>query len=485
MSTRINWIFGIALILFIVCLVIVTLYKQPDDRVSKWSWSPWQMAKNDTSTNILSYCTNGVYHCASDGITAISDTQFNSKSTFIYYSSDNGNSFQGDIFPIPNFRIGGITNDGSAIIGISQDLDVSMNDVSMNECKLWVINYIPYGGSIYDYFKNLPDTMHKPYATAMTSDGSCIYVAGNDNDTICYSTDSGETWANSNAPPGYWMHLVASRDISHDGHPLWMSAYYSGSSSNTLPDVYISSDGGMHWIPSSQQSTSDETSLQSLLSGTPSIPNTNISITNGNTKKSDGITSVNNSSSKMKFVSACISDSGQYHSAIINVALYISSDYGSNWTKINLISPDLVIHDWSSISCSADGKTQLICSNNEGVYESNDYGRTWVYQSQVQDATGMFSGAAPYDDTFYTLTVQFDTGQCVTTTELFYYKRYTGIGWLIAQILLIILICVSIGLYVYYRMYMSPSQPSTTASQPSTTASQPSTTSSQPSTTAM
>jgi hypothetical protein len=113
------------------------------------------MTKNDTSTNILSYCTNGVYHCASDGITAISDTQFNSKSTFIYYSSDNGNSFQGDILPIPNFRIGGITNDGSAIIGISQDLDLSMNDVSMNECKLWVINYIPYGGSIYDYFKNL------------------------------------------------------------------------------------------------------------------------------------------------------------------------------------------------------------------------------------------------------------------------------------------------------------------------------------------
>jgi photosystem II stability/assembly factor-like uncharacterized protein len=74
------------------------------------------------------------------------------------------------------------------------------------------------------------------------------------------------------------------------------------------------------------------------------------------------------------------SSTGQYITAAYNDSIYVSSDYGSTWTRRVLLNSSEVISD---VAISESGQMQLFVtyftsSTKPGIiYKSNDYGTTW------------------------------------------------------------------------------------------------------------
>jgi hypothetical protein len=271
----------------------------------------------------------------------------------------------------------------------------------------------------------------------MSPDGTYMCLAGNNNDTIWYSHDTGHTWDEShNAPTGSWLKVLMSTATSN-GIPLCTTAFFSGNST-IHPNAYRSDDGGQHW---------DATSLSGLLTDTS--PNTNISNNNGKYQ-------YNHTDPHMQFVSACMSSTGQYQYAIINIVLYVSSDYGHTWDINSIPSTDKYdndITDWCSISCSSDGKTILLASEDDGVFQSTDYGKTWTFLQTVIEATGGDAPQlnAPYDLSFFTSVYIFPGGKCVTTClEIYYERDDMSPWWYYSEILVIVTIILLILFYLYY-----------------------------------
>ena len=75
-----------------------------------------------------------------------------------------------------------------------------------------------------------------------------------------------------------------------------------------------------------------------------------------------------------KFSDFAISADGKYQTAIplANDQIYVSSDYGQNWTNKESS------RSWSSVAMSADGKYQTATVQNGQIYVSSDYGQTWT-----------------------------------------------------------------------------------------------------------
>lgn len=66
-----------------------------------------------------------------------------------------------------------------------------------------------------------------------------------------------------------------------------------------------------------------------------------------------------------------MNSTGQYIGAVDSQSIFISSDYGSTWRKINNVSGS-----WTSINSNSTGK--LLCASTSlTIYYSNDYGETW------------------------------------------------------------------------------------------------------------
>ena len=85
-----------------------------------------------------------------------------------------------------------------------------------------------------------------------------------------------------------------------------------------------------------------------------------------------------------------VSSSGQYQSAIAydnaqpGYYIFLSSDYGSTWSAINLVVSQFT--PLNCISVSASGQYQTACTGNVGyILISNDYGNTWA---QVTSTVG-------------------------------------------------------------------------------------------------
>ena len=79
-----------------------------------------------------------------------------------------------------------------------------------------------------------------------------------------------------------------------------------------------------------------------------------------------------------EWTNVSISSSGQYQSAIAYDGtayyIYVSSDYGTSWSENFDYSPTL-----TGISVSASGQYQTACAENSGAIRlSNDYGLSWI-----------------------------------------------------------------------------------------------------------
>ena len=403
--------------------------------IQKQAANSWQVAKNliDTSTtpvNIISCCINGVNHCMSDSILATESNNYNSLATCVFLSTDNGANFANDIFPIPNLQIYGISSDGYTIAGIGQNLE-------SGETSLWMT----IDGSTTWNSIDVSGYVTIPYGVAMDISGTYLCICGNDTeDSIWYcnnnyDTDGNPIWTKSNAPNGYWLNITMSTDVDSNGVPLLSTALYSGNG-DTIPDIYYSTDGCKTWTASGTLST--------LLLST--IPNTNLSNCNGNNYPD--IIYFNDT---MSFVFQSMSKDGTYISVIVNTYVYISSDSGKTWSQSNT-NPNIT--DWCTISVSSDGKTQLLCSNTNGVYQSTDYGQNWLLQDKA--TTAMYTNIINTHGTVtsWTSATIFDGGQIATTFQYFYYTfQSPPTMYILSTVGCVILFSIILILAFYYKLF--------------------------------
>jgi photosystem II stability/assembly factor-like uncharacterized protein len=80
-----------------------------------------------------------------------------------------------------------------------------------------------------------------------------------------------------------------------------------------------------------------------------------------------------------------VSANGKYQTAVAAGAnqIYISSDFGNNWT------PKDSDRNWSSVSVSADGKYQTAVAYNGLIYISSDFGNNWTNKDSVRGWQGI------------------------------------------------------------------------------------------------
>ena len=407
-----------------------------------WQVSPWLISTSVTPVNNLSCWITGTNHCMSDAILADTSNNYNSCASAVYVSNDNGNTFSFDIFPIYNLQLYGVSSNGSVLAGIGQDL-------ASGETNLWMSTD---GNSTWN---SIPTDLTTPYGMSMDICGTYLCVCGvdpADSILVCNNNvDANGTllWTLSDAPSGCWLNVLMSTSVDLTGRPILSTALYSGNNDTEVPDLYYSADGGLTWTASG--------TLSVLLQNTSTNP-----INNTNTSNCNGAVNMNLSvlDPTMTFVFQSMSRDGTYVSVIVNTSVYVSSDRGKTWKQSNT---DPSITDWCTISVSSDGKTQLLCSNTMGVYQSTNSGMNWILQKELSTAM-----TNTITNTFGTVTSWvganlFDGGQSATTFEYFYYT-YTKPPtlYLAMTILCSILLIALLVLALYFKWFTLQPQPDMT-----------------------
>ena len=144
-------------------------------------------------------------------------------------------------------------------------------------------------------------------------------------------------------------------------------------------DSYISTNYGVNWSSSSYNFIEYSSTGQFQISG------------NGYLSNNSGMTwtSLPNYPT-INRLSA--SSTGQYITGIRNTSdsstqyIYISSNYGNNWTKI--LHPDN--KSYTSVAISSTGQYQIVCeTTNNGVYVSNNYGKSWTIATSISYASSV------------------------------------------------------------------------------------------------
>ncbi len=207
---------------------------------------------------------------------------------------------------------------------------------------------------------------------SMSSSGQYQTACENDSGgSLFVSTDYGNNWTQLGLTTGYeWLNVSISSTgqyqsaIAYDG-----SVYY----------IYVSSDFGASWSEKfdyTPRLTGISVSASGQYQSACADNSGSIWISND---YGNNWTQVSSTSSN-EWKSISVSASGQYQTACMNDGttnyIYTSSDYGNNWT-VNSYEPGNGIV--SSVSLSSSGQYQSICTSLGGrIYISNDYGNTWV-----------------------------------------------------------------------------------------------------------
>jgi hypothetical protein len=445
------------LVLFVVAIVILVMWNIDEMNASSWQPNVWLIDSSITSANILSFCSSNNVHCISDAILACEENNYNSQASVVYLSTDGGETFTLEVFPIYNLQVYAVSNDGNTLVGISQDLSSNVTGLWMSSdgnttwqpvlqgvattpitTPIVTPRTTPIVTPITTPMVTPQAKMNMPYGIAMDKSATYLCVCGNNNDGIWYSDDGGETWNVSNAPNGYWLCITMSSNVDSRGIPVVTSAMFSGNSTGLSPDIYYSQNGGKNWTSSA--------TLSLLLQDTRNA-NENVSLTNN-------IWGNNNASPKMGFAYQSMSSDGKYQSVIVNTTVYISSDYGSSWESSET---DEEVVDWCSISVSADGKTQLLCSNKNGVYQSTDYGNTWEIDQPLLDSDESNLQNIDGTSTYWINASLFEGGVNACTYNFFYYKYIDtkSTMYSIAIVMFSLLFIIVLYCAMYYNWFLS------------------------------
>jgi hypothetical protein len=226
---------------------------------------------------------------------------------------------------------------------------------------------------------------------AMSSDGVNRSAVVN-NGYIWTSDDSGSTWVAdaSAAPEKFWTSVAMSADgtirtATVDGQDLWNFNNGTGDWVKNLTtgatkrwrDIAISSDGtkqtavvtqGNIWI----SSDSGATWVEIVVGGSK--------LWRGIAMSSDGVRQTANA------------ELGH---------IWTSSDSGASWTPDTSVG---ATKSWYSVSMASDGRYQL-ATYRGGIYESSDYGATWIINTTTSTANWS-SGAMSSDGLIRGITLE-------------------------------------------------------------------------------
>jgi hypothetical protein len=233
-----------------------------------------------------------------------------------------------------------------------------------------------FGLSKFNLYGQSVLTGTSPHGIAMSSSGQYITVVDSVNGggygKIYTSNNYGQTWILDISIPDYVNYSSVS--ISSSGQ-FQIAAedttnlnagrvYYSYTYGNTwIPVININSN--VDWKGTAISSSGQYITLVGSVQNT-GTNNIYFSKNYGQTWFStniSGITTINTVS---------ISSSGKYQTICTTSAIYISNNYGINWTR-----PVTVVTGIISVYVCSSGQYQTMAVNNGRLYNSYDYGNTW------------------------------------------------------------------------------------------------------------
>jgi len=221
---------------------------------------------------------------------------------------------------------------------------------------------------------------------------------------LLLSTNLGQTWTVTSAPPGSWDSFAISADqrrlvaasyapqgiyTSQDGGMTWLSNNVSPAGwtsvaassdgrrivavNNAPQTIHVSTNGGTHWTQATNAPIAIWRSVASSADGSKLVAvNYFPGSIHGSADGGETWTPCTNApvAAWVRVVSSA--DGGTLLALTSEGRLYASPDAGATWLPGNL--PGIA---WNACAASADARTQIVCSREGFIYTSADAGATW------------------------------------------------------------------------------------------------------------
>lgn len=196
-------------------------------------------------------------------------------------------------------------------------------------------------------------------ASASSADGTKLYAAAGNGGYLYFSTNSGSAWSPLAASAANWTSIACSSDgtrlvggLSTDVIWTTLNGAFIASYNTGNPVTSVASSTGGNYLVASSFNGSLYVSSNYGTNWTPE----------GGTAKWAAV--------------ACSSSGSRMAAAVSNGTVYVSSNFGSTWTPT--AAPT---EDWVSIASSSDGSRLVAAAAKGGLFTSSNWGTTWTLQT--------------------------------------------------------------------------------------------------------
>jgi photosystem II stability/assembly factor-like uncharacterized protein len=271
--------------------------------------------------------------------------------------------------PSNNWTSVACSADGSVIVAAS----TNEIDVSTNAGATWQYR------NVYDYLGWT--------SVAASSDGKHLVAAlpfyqayspyyPPPSNLVFLSTNTGRSWFASGPPTNlYWYAVAASSD---GGKLLAAAITWSNYNVYRSGSLFYSPDGGVLWsncfpnLVSSSWTAATISSNGNVMAAVSSIGTNEYVFVSTNAAVSWFSNCFSTSLTQLQSSLACSADGSKLVLAASGNSIYISTNFGVNWSQTATPRPL-----WSHVVCSADGSRIIAVSNDGLVFGSVNGGATW------------------------------------------------------------------------------------------------------------